>query len=167
LDPPPRPWHRQLSEMTSRSADFDSRASSDASETKGIDPPPCIAVLNSLCFAGRFIRPQSTQSVQRQSVLQSRLVSRLVVWGWGSCSAGCPAGARLRAPRVRISQPAQSMSLLPRWRCCGATVRHSNFDQLQGEVASAGCRHSGQRDDAGNVRAISWGVVSLVQFRIS
>ena len=91
---PVRPWHRQLSEMTSRSADFDSRASSDASETKGIDPPPCIAVLNSLCFAGRFIRPQSTQSVQRQSVLQSRLVSRLVVWGWGSCSAGCPAGAR-------------------------------------------------------------------------
>ena len=56
---------------------------------------------------------------------------------------------------------------LDAWRCCGAIVRHSNFDQLQGEVASAGCRHSGQRDDAGNVRAISSGVVRLVQFRIS
>ena len=29
------------------------------------NPPPCIVVLTPLCFAGRFIRPQSTQLVQR------------------------------------------------------------------------------------------------------
>ena len=49
-----------------------------------IDPPPCIVVPTSLCFADRFIRPRSAQSLQWQSVLQSRLVSSLGVWVSGS-----------------------------------------------------------------------------------
>ena len=94
--------------------------------------------------------------MQRQSVLQSRLVSRLVVWGWGSCSAGCPAGARLRAPRVRISQPAQSLSSLScgaivalLW-CATVTLRHSahrniieRIEYLQREGLGAGYWYPG------------------------
>ena len=129
--------------MTSRSADFDSRASSDASETKGIDLPPCIAVLNSLCFAGRFIRPQSTQSVQRQSVLHSRLASRLGVWVWGSRSVGCLACLRLRKQRVRISQPTPSLSLLCGWRCCRCYSAPHQPVVTAGLGTGATCRYLG------------------------
>ena len=86
---PVRPWHRQLSEMTSRPADFDNRASSDASETKGLGIQAaamrCRSNLFVLC---RQIFLTSINAVSAAAVsvaVSSRLASGCLGLGFAFC----------------------------------------------------------------------------------
>ena len=98
--------------------------------------------------------PNTSQSVTKT------IENVFSIFGWlsGCCTFTCAASSNLAAGTKSVLSRCLGGAavVLP---CAIATV---NSCVGRSTVAVAGCRRFGQCDDAGNARAVSWGVVRLL-----